>query len=1092
MKRTFTLLLALAILIPTQIFSQKRKAKEEKKEETKYYLDTVSLGGLKWRSVGPAVTSGRISDFAVHPDNYSTYYVATASGGVWKTTNAGTTYEPIFDGQGSYSIGCVTLDPNNPNTVWVGTGENNNQRSVGYGDGIYRSDDGGKSWNHMGLKNSEHIGKIIVHPDNSDKIYVAAIGPLWSEGGDRGLYASTDGGQNWEQILKDKDGKDLIDEHTGVTDLVMHPENPNVMYAAAFQRRRHVFTYVGGGPGSAIYKTTDGGKSWKKLSNGLPSVDLGRIALLIAPANPEIVYALVEAAQGKGGFYKSTDRGASWVKQSGHTTSGNYYVEIYGHPTDANTVFSMDTWNQVSHDGGKTFKRLGEEYKHVDNHVIWINPKNTDHYLAGCDGGIYETWDGAKTWNYKSNLPVTQFYKVAVDNDLPFYNIYGGTQDNFSMGGPSRSKNGHGITNSDWYVTQLGDGFESAIDPDNPNIVYAQAQYGALTRYDRASGEMTGIQPQPREGEDAYVWNWDAPLATSHHVPKRIYFAANKLFRSDDRGDTWEVISDDLTRNIDRNTLPVMGRVQSIDAVAKNRSTSEYGNIVAFSESPLNQDLLYVGTDDGLIQITEDGGKNWTKIASVPGVPDMTYVNMLLASQHDENVVYACFNDHKRGNFKPYVYKSSDKGRTWNNISNNLPERGSAYSIAEDHEEPRLLFVGTEFSCFFTINGGDNWKKLSNGLPTIAVRDIAIQKRENDLVLGTFGRGFYVLDDYSPLRHMQERRLAAPADIFPIKDAIVFNEAAPLGYRTGKGFQGHNFYTADNPPMGAVFTYYVKEKVETLKQKRQKWEKEQLKENKPIRYPTYEELKAEQEEEKPYLLFMVRNKRGDIVRQIKTDMKTGVNRMVWDGHYVSKSPIDLNPGQRPPWATPDVGSPALPGDYTVSLSQVKNGVEEELVGPQDFKLINLGGVTLPAKDVAALDAFLLEVEELQRAFDGAGKRLGEARNSMKHMEAAAFAIPSPAPQLLAEIKLVEEKMDAVTEAFYGDGVASQLDIKKPTSIAGRLGQIGWEMWGTSSAPTNTHKAQLKIAEKEFKPQLEELRRIVEVSLPAIGKKLEDA
>ena len=669
----------LALFLPLGLFAQRAKKADDKKEEKQeHYLEKLGIAGLKFRSVGPALTSGRISDFAMHPGNRSVYYVAVSSGGVWKTVNAGTTYEPIFDSQGSYSIGCVTLDPNNPNVVWVGTGENNNQRSVAYGDGVYKSEDGGSSWKNMGLKNSEHIGKIIVHPENSDVIFVAAIGPLWSEGGDRGVYKSADGGKTWDAVL-------TIDEHTGVTDLIMDPRDPDVLYAAAFQRRRHVFTYVGGGPGSAIYKTTDGGKTWEKANKGLPNVDIGRIGLAISPADPEVLYALVEAADGKGGFYRSTNRGASWEKRSGHTTSGNYYVELVPHPADPDIVFSMDTWLQWTTDGGKSFSSVNEEYKHVDNHCMWVDPQDPNYYLVGCDGGIYESFDAARTWNFKANLPVTQFYKVAVDNDLPFYNIYGGTQDNFSMGGPSRTRNGHGIMNSDWYITNGGDGFESQIDPNNPDIVYAQSQYGGLVRYDRQSGESVGIQPKPGKGEAEYRWNWDAPLLASAHNPTRIYFAANKLFRSDDRGNSWQTISGDLTRQIDRNTLEVMGRVQSIDAVAKNGSTSPYGTIVAFSESPLDENLLFVGTDDGLIQITADGGKSWrtADVNAIPGAPQRTYVNHLLASRYDANVVYAAFNHHKYGDFKPYVFKSVDRGQTWTPISANLPERGSVYTIAE-------------------------------------------------------------------------------------------------------------------------------------------------------------------------------------------------------------------------------------------------------------------------------------------------------------------------------------------------------------------------------------------------------------------------
>ncbi len=420
---------------------------------------------------------------------------------VWKTSNSGNTYQPIFDGQGSYSIACVTIDPNNPHTIWVGTGENNNQRSVAYGDGVYKSEDGGASWQNVGLKSSEHIGNIIVHPTHSDVVYVAAYGPLWSEGGERGLYKTEDGGKTWKNILS-------IDEHTGISEIVMDPRNPDVIYAAAHQRRRHVFTYVGGGPSSGIHKSTDGGKTWTKLSSGLPSATMGRIGLAISPVNPDYVYAIIEAEKDQQGFYRSTNRGASWTKMSKHKTSGNYYQELYCDPVDVDKVFSMDTWLHHTEDGGKTFVETGEKNKHVDNHCMWIDPQDTKHWIVGCDGGIYETWDHAANWQYKPNLPVTQYYKVAVDNASPFYNVYGGTQDNNSMGGPSATMTNHGIRNSDWYITNGGDGFESAIDPVDPNIVYAQSQYGWLVRYDKVTGEKVSIQPQPKAGEPGLRWNW--------------------------------------------------------------------------------------------------------------------------------------------------------------------------------------------------------------------------------------------------------------------------------------------------------------------------------------------------------------------------------------------------------------------------------------------------------------------------------------------------------------------------------------------------------------------------------------------------------
>lgn len=1081
-----TLLLA-ALLLCIPGIAQKKKNDKNEKEKPAHYLDDVSLGALKFRCVGPSVTSGRISDLAVHPDNRAVYYVATSSGGVWKTTNGGTTYEPIFDSQGSYSIGCVTMDPNNPNTIWVGTGENNNQRSVAYGDGIYRSDDGGSSWQHMGLKNSEHIGKILVDPRNSDVIYVAAIGPLWSAGGDRGLYKSTDGGKNWAAVL-------TVDEHTGVNDVVMDPRNPDVLYATTYQRRRHVFTYVGGGPGSGIQKSTDGGKSWEKINKGLPGVDMGRIGLTISPADPEIIYAIVEAAQGKGGFYRSTNRGASWQKRNGYSTSGNYYQEIIAHPTNPDIVFAMDTWMHWTTNGGESFSQVNEEYKHVDNHCIWIDPNDTNYYLVGCDGGLYESFDAAKTWVFKTNLPVTQFYKVAVDNDAPFYNIYGGTQDNFSLGGPSRTRNQHGILNADWFITNGGDGFESQIDPNNPNIVYAQSQYGVLFRYDRQSGERIGIQPKPAKGEDQFRWNWDAPLAVSMHQPTRIFFAANKLFRSDDRGNSWTTLGGDLTRQIDRNTLEVMGRIQSIDAVAKNGSTSPYGTIVAFSESPKSENLLYVGTDDGLIQVSSNGGQSWTAIETdkIKGVPGpRTYVNAVLASEHDENVVYAAFNHHKYGDFKPYLFKSSDKGKSWTNITANLPERGSVYAVAEDHVDPNLLFAGTEFGCFFSNDGGQHWKKLGAGLPTIAVRDIAIQKRENDLVLGTFGRGFYVLDDYSPLRQIQKEALDADAQLFAIKDGLIYIESLPLGLR-GNSFQGHAFYAAANPPVGATFTYYLKEGYESLRDKRRKDEKEKIKDGAAIRYPTYAELEAESRQEDAYLLFRITDMDGNVIRNLKTGISKGVNRITWDGRYASVSPVSLRPPSDNIFGNEDVGTLVMPGQYQVALWKSQDGELAQLVGPQTFTLKTLGGVTLPATDRPALVAFQNEAQALQRAIAGADQMLGNINNRMSHIERAIFATPGDTKALQAKHKAIENQLYDIRKTLNGDPLAGELDQGQPFPVSARIGWLAYEMWNSTSAPTATQKEALKLASTDFKPILQQIRAIYEQQLPALEKDLEKA
>ena len=1067
LKMKFKHLLPFLILVisASNINAQKKKDSDVEK----YWLTSSQLSGLKFRSIGPALTSGRVSDIAVNPDNFNEYYIAVASGGVWKTTNHGVNYQPIFDTLGSYSIGCVTIDPNQSTTIWVGTGENNNQRSVGYGNGVYKSTDGGKSWKNMGLKESEHISKIIIDPRNSDVVYVAAYGPLWSDGGDRGVYKSTDGGETWKQIH-------FISDKTGVADLVMDPSNPDILYLATHQRRRHVFTYVGGGPESAIYKTTDGGKTWEVSESGLPKGKMGRIGLAISPVDANVVYAIVEAEHDTSGFFRSTNKGATWEKQSKYSTSGNYYQEIYCDPLDVDKVFSMNTWLHHTEDGGKTFVKTGETQKHVDNHCIWINPKNTDHWIVGCDGGIYETYDHAATWQYKANLPITQFYKVSIDYDKPFYNVFGGTQDNNSQAGPSRSINNAGILNADWYITVGGDGYETQVDPTNPNIIYAQWQYGGLIRYDRQSGERIGIKPQPGKGEAAFRWNWDAPLLISPHDPKTLFFCANKVFKTEDRGNSWKTISPDLTRQIDRNKLKVMGEIQSPDVVMKNKSTTIYGNIVAFDQSPIDPNLLYAGTDDGLIQVSEDGGATWNKKEDFRGVPKKTYVNMLWASQHDDNIVYATFNNHKRGDFRPYIMKSVDKGNTWTALQNNLPGRGTVYSIAEDHVDPKLLFTGTEFGCFVSINGGQNWVKLSAGLPTICVRDMAIQKRENDLVLGTFGRGFYILDNYSALRNLTKEDLDQEAKIFPIKQSLAYVESNPLGLR-GVGGQGASLYAAPNPEFGATFTYYVKEKPKSPKEQRQEKEKKAREERKDIDYPSYEEFVAEDTYEEAYLLFIVKDASGKEVRKIKKAATKGIQRATWNLRYPTTTPISTSAAKVSRYSNPNEGPLAIPGNYTVELWQADNGVLKNLVEPIAFEVIALENSSLDRQTASNIE-FKKQVQELRRKIRGSGEEQNEMDKRLKHIKQALQIYPGADIAWMTDVKALEKASHNVRIKLSGDHHKSKRDTETIPGTGNRVENIVWNTWYSTSDPTNTNKEQYELAREEYaeiRKSLDEIR-----------------
>ena len=717
-------------------------------------LNSSTVSSLKFRSIGPALMSGRIADIAIDQHHPNTWFVAAGSGNLWKTTNAGTTWTPIFENYGSYSIGCVTIDPTQSDTIWVGTGENVGGRHVGFGDGVYRSDDGGKSFRNVGLNETEHISKIVVDPRNSNVVYVAAQGPLWSPGGERGLYKTTDGGASWKQIL-------AKGPYTGVTDLIMDPDNPEVLYAATHQRHRTVWALINAGPESGIHKSTDGGMSWQELRAGLPGSDKGKIALGISAQDSNVVYASIELADG-GGVYRSNNGGNRWSRQSDYTSGGtgpHYYQEMYIDPHRFDVIYHANVVLGRSEDGGKNFESLRNRTKHVDNHAVAFHPKDPDFLLVGCDGGLYKSYDRGATYDFTENLPLTQFYKLDVDYDWPVYHVVGGTQDNNTQYGPTRTLNRNGIRNSDWRITIGGDGHDNAIDPTDPNTIYCESQQGYLRRFDRITGESVDIRPQPEAGEDNLRFNWDSPILISPHNPQRLYFGSKKLHRSEDRGDSWRAISDDLSRNQDRFLLQMMGRIWSIDAAWDLRAMSQYGNITSISESPVQEDLVYVGTDDGLIQMTEDGGENWRRVERIYGIPEFSFVNDIKADLHDADTVYAVLDNHKEGDYAPYVMKSTDRGLTWTSIVGDLPDRHLCWRIIQDHESPELLFLGTEFGVFFTKDDGNHWIKLASGAPNIPFRDLEIQRRENDLVGATFGRGFYVLDDYSPLRHLDSEFL---------------------------------------------------------------------------------------------------------------------------------------------------------------------------------------------------------------------------------------------------------------------------------------------------------------------------------------------
>ncbi len=716
---------------------------------------------------------------------------------------------------------------------------------------------------------------------------------------------------------------------------------------------------------------------------------------------------------------------------------------------------------------------------------MWIDPNDSDHYLIGGDGGVYETWDGGKAFHFKPNLPVTQFYRVMVDKEYPFYNVYGGTQDNNTLMGPSMNTSEGGVTSEDWKDILGGDGFWVATDPENPDIVYCEWQYGNVTRYDRKSGESIYIKPRERKGEDSYKWNWDAPMIISPHSSTRLYMGANKIFRSDDRGDSWKVISEDITAKIDRNTWPVMEHFWSYDAVQKDVSTSLFGMAVSLVESPVKENLLYAGTDDGVISVTENAGETWTQVKSFPGIPANTFVSDILADKFDENTVYACFDNHKRDDFRPYVLKSADRGKTWTSISNNLPERGSVKTLEQDHVNQQLIFAGTEFGAFFSVDGGKEWVQLKTGLPTVDVEDMVIQERENDLVIATFGRGFYILDDYMPLRGFKKEILDMDAHIFPVKDARLF-------IRTGTKYgQGASFFYSKNPAYGATFTYYLKEVPKTLKEERHDKEKELFDEKKPVPQPSVKDLRAEGREIAPYLVFSINDASGNEIRKINTAPAEGINRITWDLQYPSPWPV--NTEKFDPNADVPTHMFAMPGKYNVSLSMVTRSGVKELAGPVEFSTGMLNTRTLPAEDYREVVDFQLKAAELASVMDATERFAADLQKKVILIKQTISRTPGLPGDLMGEATGIELALEEIQFKFEGgEAKASWEELPPaPMPLNQRLQWLIYTRMGSTSGLTITESDVYDILVEEFPPVIEELKTL-KGQLRTLNDKLDSA
>ncbi len=800
-----------------------------------------AIKDLKFRSIGPAIMGGRVDDVAVVESDPRVIYIAAAAGGILKSVNGGASWQPVFDNEDVGTIGDLAIAPSDPSIVWAGSGEPNNRQSSSWGKGIYKSMDAGQTWTHMGLTNTQSIGRVVIHPADPNIVYVAALGHLWGPNKERGVYKTTDGGVTWKQVL-------FINEDTGVSDIAMDPQSPNILYAAAYERRRTVWGYNGGGPGSGLYRTVDGGAHWTKLTKGLPQDgNTGRCAVAVYGKNPNIVYALVEDAHG--GIFRSEDRGVTWTRMSGTNPRPSYYSQIRIDPNNPDKVWVLGAPLYYSEDGGRTFREDRWQKIHSDFHAFWIDPTDSEHMIAGCDGGINITFDGGRTWDYDDNVPLGQFYEIAFDMQKP-YHICGGLQDNFSWCGPSANLVASGITNDDWYNVGGGDGFDTKIDLGDPNIVYTESQDGNLLRRDLRTGESRSLRPlEENDKVPRYRFQWNSPVVLSSHDPHTLYYGGNFLFKSTDRGDSWQRISPDLTTGVDRDKLTILGKLPDKNMLSRNDGVEQFPCATTVAESPVRAGVLWVGTDDGNLQVTRDDGKTWSNVVGrIPGLRKGAYVAKVEASFRDAGTAYAAFDNHRSDDFSIYLYMTRDFGQTWTAIDKGIPEdAGSVHVVREDPANPNLLFAGTEFGLFVSFDRGASWQRMKNGIPPVPVFDIHVQPREHDLILGTHGRSIWILDDITPLEKMSDSIVSSDVHLFGSRPAIEYRMA------NMKGFTGAQEFVGANPPYGVILDYFLKTKTEG---------------HDPAR-------------------ITITDKNGKRIRELHGPAEAGVNRVDWDLRYDS-------------------------------------------------------------------------------------------------------------------------------------------------------------------------------------------------------------
>ena len=958
---------------------------------------------LHFRSIGPAATGGRIHDIEVDPKDPSTIYVASATGGIWKTTNKGTFWTPIFDGQPENTFGDLAICDADTRVVWAGSGEQNNRQSSSWGSGVYRSTDAGRTWTHVGLTSTTSIGRVRVHPTDCSVAYVAALGNLWKPNVDRGVYKTTDAGRTWTKVLS-------IDSLTGATDLAMDPRNPNVLYAATYQRLRSAFGFNGGGPGSAIYKTNDGGATWTKLENGIPSGDKGRIGLAISQSNPNVLVATIEHAT-EGGTYRSEDGGATWRRTSRVNPRPMYYSAPFIDPTNDKRIWLLGTNIVKSEDGGTTFETPPTSPAYdiglkTDHHTMWIDPRDSRHVLIGGDGGLNESWDLGMTYTRMNNLPIGQFYHVAVDDRDPYW-IYGGLQDNHSHMGPSATRHWLGILNQDWTQIGLSDGTSQQVDKGGYRTIYSSSTGGNIQRVDPETGDRFDIKPQAPKGDSAYRWDWDAPVLASRHTAGTVYIGGNRLFISHDRGVTW-TRTPDLTRNINRDTLTLMGVRDRDIKLSRNDGESSYGEITTIAESPLDGKVLWVGTDDGNVQISTDGGTSWRElsaaIASATGIASGTYVGRIVASSASRGTAYVSFDAHRAGDFAPYIIRTTDYGKTWKSVNTGLPADASVRSIAEYPGASNVVFAGTERALFVSNDSGAHWTRLTGNLPTTRYDDIVVHPRTRDLVLATHGRSLWIFDDATPIAEWSSAVASRRSYLFPTRRATL------MQYWDDVSNMAQGFYAAENPPDGAVFSYYLSRPAQNVR-------------------------------------LTIRDAKGKVVREINGRTAAGVIvRSAWDLRHAPPpatvgtggggeegggegAGVRRNEGEvQLPIPSHDIGirGPFVsPGRYTVTLDVDGDTTSRPLEVRLDPAL------TYTQAEERAREAFLLDVQATQVAVEQLASDLRARRASATGADSARLVALER--RLTVGRNAPRAKLGAVARAFNGQG-AQQGSFAPPSAV----------------------------------------------------------